>query len=224
MQMGLCESNPVVGSFTPPRSVAGDRVLSGQEFAALWNAVDDDDYGWIVRLLICTGCRREEIGRMKWPEFDFDNGTWTLPGARSKNRRAHTLPLSPLMQEVIASVPRRFGIDYLFGERGKGFSRWSAGRQMLDEKITLSKPWRLHDVRRSVATGMADIGIAPHIIEAILNHISGHKGGIAGVYNRSRYELEVASALMRWSDHMRSLIESSTSKIESLDVRRAAHV
>src|SRR5262249_50859902 len=124
MRMGLVESNPVIGSFTPPRSVAGDRVLSGEELAALWNAVDDDDYGWIVRLLICTACRREEIGRMHWTEFDDDMSVWTLPGSRAKNRRAHTLPLTPLMQQVIASVPRRFGIDYLFGERGKGYSRW----------------------------------------------------------------------------------------------------
>jgi len=126
------------------------------------------------------------------------------------------------MQQVIASVPRRFGIDYLFGERGKGYSRWSAGRQMLDEKITLSKPWRLHDIRRSVATGMADIGIMPHIIEAILNHVSGHKVGVAGIYNRSRYGTPVRDAMRAWSDHIGTLLERDELKIESLELKRAA--
>jgi integrase len=214
MQMGLVESNPVIGSFTPPRSVAGDRVLNGEELGAIWNAVDDDDYGRIVRLLICTACRREEIGRMRWTEFNDDMTAWTLPAARSKNRKAHMLPVTDLMAEVISAVPRVVGVDYLFGERGKGFSRWSAGRQMLDEKITLSKPWRLHDIRRSVATGMGDIGIMPHIIETILNHISGHKSGVAGIYNRARYEPQVRDALEQWSNHVRTLVERSERKID----------
>jgi integrase len=221
LQMGLAESNPVMGSFTPPRSVAGDRVLTGEELAALWLGVDDDDFGRITRLLICTAGRRQEIGDMQWSEFSDDMSAWTLPKERSKNHKANALPVTDLMAEVIATVPRRFGVDYLFGERGRGFSRWSAARRMLDEKVTL-KPWRLHDIRRSVATGMAnDVGIMPHIIETILNHVSGHKGGVAGIYNKALYERDVADAMQRWSDHISRLIDGSKRKVAVLRKQRA---
>jgi integrase len=220
MQMGLAESNPVIGSFNPPRAEDGDRVLTGEELAAIWNALEDDDYARIVRLLICSGCRREEIGRMAWAEFDdpVTPTKWTLPKERAKNHRALTLPLSPLMRDVIASVPRVVGVDYLFGG-SKGFTQWHMRRRALDQKLTL-KPWRVHDIRRSVATGMADLGIMPHIIEAILNHVSGHKGGVAGIYNRSRYESQVFEAMQMWSDHIRSLIEGGKSKVRTFESAR----
>jgi hypothetical protein len=144
-----------------------------------------------------------------------------LPTERAKNHKALTLPITPLMAEIIASVPRRFGIDCLFGERGVGFSRWSAGRDALNAKISL-KPWQLRDIRRSVATGMADIDVPPHIVEVILNHISGHKGGIAGIYNRARCEIAVFNAMMKWSDHVRSLVEGTERKVLVFEQRAPA--
>jgi integrase len=212
MMMGTVEANPVIGSYEPPKRAKGDRVLtaatskerSGRELMAIWNQSGDTDYGKIVKLLILTGARASEIGGMQWSEFDFEAKTWILPADRAKNHTALTLPLTDLMLEIIKSTPKRFGVDYLFGPRKVGFTRWSNAFKVFDS-LEL-RPWRLHDIRRSVATGMADIGIAPHIIETILNHISGHKAGPAGIYNRSLYTEEVAAAMNAWSDHIGGLV------------------
>ena len=90
----------------------------------------------------------------------------------------------------------------------------------LDHRLGDSvKPWRVHDIRRTVATGMADIGIQPHIIEAALNHFSGHRRGVAGIYNRSTYALEVKSALERWSNHVLALVEGRASNIVAMPLQ-----
>jgi integrase len=210
MQMGLAESNPVIGSFKPPKQATRDRVLDDSELAMIWRALADADYGKIIRLLILTGCRRQEIGAMGWSEFSPDMSTWTLPPSRSKTGKPHKLPVTPLMREVIASICRRDGHDNLFGR--KQFTGWGIGKRALDEKLGL-RPWTVHDTRRSVATGMANIGVQPHIIEQILNHQSGHKRGVAGVYNRSPYEREVRDAMLRWSDHIRAVVEGTEHKV-----------
>jgi integrase len=152
---------------------------------------------------------------MAWSEFDLDAPlpTWTLPKERSKNHRALVLPVMPMMRAVIAAVPRMATRDQLFGARASsGFANWGEGKGRLDLAASLAVGWHLHDLRRSVATRMADIGVQPHVIEQILNHISGHKGGIAGVYNRSSYQREVRTALAMWEDHIRSLVEGGESK------------
>jgi integrase len=130
-----------------------------------------------------------------------------LPAARAKNKRQHTITLPPAALAIIRSVPRS-ARDHLFGDRaGIGFANWSKCKQQLDARIgTVKSVWKLHDIRRSVATGMADIGIEPHHIEAVLNHFSGHRASIHGVYNRSNYERAVASALQRWADHIEHLV------------------
>jgi integrase len=217
MQMGLVENNPVVNSFKPTPPPSRDRVLTDAELAAIWIGVGDDEYAKVIRLLVCTGCRREEIAGMRWSEFDFDAGTWTLPAARSKNGKPHTLPLTPLMQNVIDSVSHREQSDLLFG-RKHGFTSWSIGKRALDEKLGL-KAWTHHDIRRSVATGMANIGIQPHIVEQVLNHQSGHRRGVAAIYNRSPYESEVRDAMLRWSDHVRSITEGGERKIVPMPQR-----
>jgi integrase len=190
-------------------------VLSDTEIAAIWKALPDDAYGQVVRLLMLTGCRRAEIAGMRWTEFDFDGGTWTLPAVRSKNGKAHTLPLTPTMMEIIDSIPHREGVDLLFG-RKHGFTGWSIGKRDLDEKLGLSA-WVHHDIRRTVATRMNDIGIQPHIVEQILNHQSGHKRGVAGTYNRSVYAKEVRAAMALWSDHIRSLIDGDEHKVVAFE-------
>jgi integrase len=226
VQMDFVESNPVIGSYKPPTGKARDRVLSDTELAAIWNNLDDDDYGKIVKLLICTACRREEIGNIPWSEFNDDFTEWTLPKERAKNGKANTLPITPLMAEIINSVPRRVGVDCLFGPRGAGFTRWVDGRNALKDKITL-KPFWLHDIRRSVATGMAEhkdckycenaVGVMPHVIETILNHASGHKRGHAGTYNRAAYKEEVREAMALWNDHVTALIPGGKRKIAVFD-------
>src|SRR5262249_8781384 len=106
MQNGLVENNPVIGTRKPQANKPRDRVLSDPELAAVWNACKDDDYGRIIRLLILLGARRAEIGGMAWTEIDLDRGVWKLPAERSKNGRAHTLPLMPTALDVIRTVPQ----------------------------------------------------------------------------------------------------------------------
>jgi integrase len=211
-------ANPVDGSHRPADPTPRDRVLSNDELVAIWNAVGaDDDYGRIIRLLMLLGARAGEVGGLRWSEIDLDAGTWTLPAERSKNKRSHTIALPPAALAIISAVPQTTR-DHLFGSRaGTGFTSWPWYKQQLDRGLAGAvKPWRVHDIRRTVATGMADIGVEPHIIEATLNHHSGHRSGIAGVYNRSTYERAVKAALARWDEHVLSLIGGRASKVVAL--------
>jgi len=206
-------ANPVDGSFCPDGPAARDRVLSDDELVAVWRACSDEDFGKIVRLLILLGGRRQEVGGMRWSELNLDAGIWVLPAERAKNGRAHTVALPPMALNIIRSTPAS-ARDQLFGDRaGVGFSNWTKCKHRLDQRLGAVKPWKLHDIRRSVATGMADAGVAPHAIEQILNHQSGHKRGPAGIYNRSSYEREVRAALALWADHIRALVEGSERKV-----------
>jgi integrase len=186
-------------------------VLSSDELISIWRSVEDADYGRIVRLLILCGARRTEIGGIRWSELDFEKGIWTLPKERSKNKLAHALPLTPMMREILESVPVRDGLDVLFGYTSSGFTSWGC-KSALDAKLDLPH-WTHHDIRRSVASGLGDIGIAPHVTEQILNHRSGHRRGVAGTYNRSVYQLEVANALQQWQHHLASLLEGRAPKV-----------
>jgi integrase len=198
-------ANPVDGSHRPADPTPRDHVLTVAELAAIWNACGDDDPGRIIRLLILLGSRRQEVGGIRWSEIDLEAGTWTLSAARSKNHRSHTIALPPAALAIIKAVPRR-SCDHLFGTgAGDGFLGWSEAKTRLDRRLADTvRRWRINDIRRTVATRMADIGVEPHVIEAALNHYSGHRRGVAGVYNRSSYDLAVKSALARWSTHVMS--------------------
>jgi integrase len=210
LQMGHVEQNPVLGTIKPKEGEGRTRVLSDAEMAVVWCASGDDEHGKIVKLLILTAARRQEIGGMRWLELDEERGTWTLPAARAKNNHAHTLPLPPAAWTIINRVPRIANRDHLFGVRAeRGFSTWALAKSVLDKRLrgAAVAPFVLHDLRRTVATKMADLGVQPHIIEEILNHRSGHKAGIAGIYNRNSYEREVKAAVLMWADHVRTLAE-----------------
>lgn len=211
MQMGMVEQNPVTGTIKPKGSEGRSQVLTDAELAAIWRACEDDDHGRIVRLMVLAGARRQEIGGMRWSELDAERGTWTLPRERAKNKHAHTLLLPPAAWEIIHAVPRMANRDHLFGARAeRGFTAWGTAKAELDRSLgSAVEPFVLHDIRRSVATKLADLGVAPHVIEQILNHQGGHKRGVAGVYNRSSYEREVRAALAMWADHVRALIDGS---------------
>jgi integrase len=211
LERGHADSNPVIDSATVKASPPRDRVLSDDELRAVWNACGDDSFGKIVRLLILTGCRRQEIGGLRWSEIDLDNGTLTIPGSRTKNKRAHTLPITEAMREIIESVPRQIDRDWLFGERAEGFTGWNS---MLTFNSGV-KDWTLHDLRRTVATGMANLDVDPHIVEAALNHASGHKAGVAGTYNRAKYVPQIARAFALWCDHVASVVDGRGRKVVS---------
>ena len=211
MGQGLAELNPVIGTTQPQEGKPRERVLDDGELAAIWRAAGDDAYGKVVKLLILTGCRRQEVGGMRWSELDLEKGSWSLPPERTKNGRAHMLPLMPLALSIIELVPRHR--DHLFGTRSAGgFSDWGHARAALDQRLTV-KPWRLHDLRRTCATRLCDLGVAPHVVETILNHQSGHRSGTAGIYNRSSYANEVKAALALWSDYLRTLVEGGERKV-----------
>jgi integrase len=223
MGEGLTQTNPVVGTNQPKAPPSRSRVLDDAELAAVWSACREDDIGRIVRLLMLTGARRTEVGGMAWREIDLERGTWTIPGSRTKNHREHTLPLPALAQSIIQSVPQMVNRDCLFGERASGgFTSWADGKAAIDARVSGQvRPWTLHDLRRSVATGMATLGVQPHIIEQVLNHQSGHKAGIAGVYNRSPYEREVRAALALWADHIATIINGGERKVLAFPQDRA---
>ena len=172
-------------------------------------------FGDLCKVLLLTGCRREEIARMTWTELADDLSVFRLPGSRTKNHLPHNVPLPALAREILAGAPKISDV-YVFSTNGRtpisGFSKYKRRldplmlAQAAKEKATSIAPWTLHDLRRSAATGMAGIGIAPHIIEAILNHVSGAKGGISGTYNVEAYESEKRAALDRWAGHIDSVV------------------
>jgi integrase len=226
MGEGLVENNPIVGTNEPPPPKARERVLHDRELAAVWRACERlEEYGHIVRLLILTGARRDEIGSMRWTELDPERGALRIPGVRTKSARELMLPLPPFAWSILAEIPScRLDHDRrVFGRGRVGFSTWSQAKRELDQRIARDAelaPWVLHDVRRSVATGMAEIGVQPHIIEAVLNHTSGHKAGVAGVYNRATYEREVKAALALWAEHTLAVVGGRRPKVVPMAERR----
>jgi integrase len=204
---GLCDANPVIGTNKASDARPRERVLSDKELADVWRALGDDDYARVVKLLILTGSRREEIGGLRHVEVNLESCMLSLAGERTKNHRPHDIPLSaPACAVLNIYVPSNR--EFVFGP-GKGFRNWWACKTALNAKLNGSMtPWRLHDLRRTVATGMAELGVQPHIVEAVLNHVSGHKAGIAGVYNRAVYAPEKAAALELWARHVLGLCDA----------------
>src|SRR5262249_18385516 len=198
---GLIDVNPVQGTAKADEGGTRERVLAQDELRKLWHSLGDDRFSNIVRLLLLTGQRRSEIGKLQWSEIDFARKLIVLTPERTKNSRTHELPLSAQALAILAGMPRR--ADFLFGKRG--FSDWSGAKHELDQRLHIAD-WHLHDLRRTAATQMAELGIQPHIIEAVLNHVSGHKGGVAGIYNRARYADAMRDALQKWADHVEALI------------------
>jgi integrase len=209
---GLADANPVVGTNKAAEEIPRDRVLSDKELCLVWTCAGGGDYGAIVRLLILTGQRREEVAAMRWSELDFDKRLWRIGAERTKNGLLHEVPLPDAALELLAAHGRREGRDLVFGSREGPFQGWGNAKSALDARILAKlgeksemKPWRLHDIRRTAATRMNELGVLPHVVEAILNHISGHKAGVAGIYNRAIYAPEKRAALQKWADHIAAL-------------------
>jgi integrase len=237
MRDGLLDANPVSATNRPAGPRSRDRVLSDAELVEVWKACRDDDHGRIVRLLVLTGQRREEVGAMTLDELDLGKALWSIPGARTKNHRPHEVPLSDAALSILGQVHRRADREMLFGQGEGAFSGWSNCKERLDARILAARkaaaekagadparaktiaPWRLHDLRRTAATRMSDIGIDPHVVEAVLNHVSGAKAGVAGTYNRSAYAKEKREALNRWAEHVTALVQGRAPNV--LPMRRA---
>jgi integrase len=196
------EANPVTGSNRPKGPKARERVLTDDELRTIWAATaDGGDYSRIVRLLMLTGQRRDEVGGMAWVELD--GYLWTIPRERTKNHQEHSVPLVPL---ALAQFPINDASAFVFGRRkASGFSGWSKAKVELDGRCKV-RGWRLHDLRRTAYSVMCDcLGVAPHIAEAVTNHISGHKAGAARHYNLAEYLEPKRAALARWADHVAAI-------------------
>jgi integrase len=224
MKEGEVEFNPVTATNKAGEESPRDRVLPDSELVEVWKACREDDFGTIVRLLILTGQRREEVGGMADSEIITDKQLWSLPRDRTKNNLPHDVPLSGAAVALLAQHPRRPGRDLIFGDtESRPFSGWSRARRALDVRISEARkeakidaplaPWTLHDLRRSVATRLGDLGIQPHVIEALLNHISGSKSGVAGIYNRATYAAEKRQAVDIWAAHIEGLLAEKPTNV-----------
>jgi integrase len=209
----------------PHREVARGRTLNGMELRALWRVcAGDDPFERAVRLLILTGARRNEVSQMRWSEIDAERRLWTIPSERSKNGRAHALPLSAQAWKIVESAPRFVGCDYVLSADGHGpIAGWAKAKSHLSAKAGIdAATWRLHDLRRTSAAGMQALGVPVAIIEKALNHVSGTFRGIVGVYQTHDYRDEVRDALRRWANHVEALVSGKPAedKVVSISGRR----
>jgi integrase len=211
---GYIDANPAQFTNKNPEA-ARDRVLVNAELKKIWHALPDGDYGNIVKLLMLTAARANEIAQLRWSEIDFDRGVVALPAARTKNRRAHVIPTSATARTILEARRQSDGREFVFGRGQGGFSGWSQCKNRLDEDVRIPA-FTIHDIRRAVATGMGEIGVQPHIVEAVLNHVSGSKAGVAGRYNKSQYEAEKTNALTRWDEHLMSVVGVRKTSLRSL--------
>ena len=200
--------NPCAGVFRPAPAKARDRVLSNDEIARFWRACETLplNYGAVLKILALTGARLREVTDMRWSELAGDE--WRLPSERVKNGRAHIVPLAPLAREILASVPRIEGCEFVFSNDGtRPPGGWSRVKLTIDSAMGNPPPWVLHDLRRTFVTGLGELGVRPDVIELAVNHAGGSRGGIAGVYNRSELLPERRAALERWAAHISGLAE-----------------
>jgi integrase len=209
---GLIESNPVAFTNMPCEPVVRDRAVSDPELGAIWRALEgedvDDDYAAIVRLLILTGARRDEITSLRRGEIDIGAALITLPPARVKNSREHVIPLSAPARAILAArLQHRPKRNLVFGYGEGPFSGFAKAKKELDAKLGAAvAPWRLHDFRRSISTALHErFDVPPHIVETILGHVGGHKSGVGGVYNKALYLDQRRAALERWAAHVMQL-------------------
>lgn len=215
VERGIVETSPITGLKAPTKEESRDRVLEDDEIVRLLRACRNDVYPFrqFVPILLATAQRRGELAEMRWSEVDLDAKQWVIPAERSKNGKPHVVPLSPYALDILHEVPRFLDCDYVFtttrNSPVSGFSKML--RRLSDGSQTSG--WRLHDLRRTAASGMARAGVAPHVVEKVLNHISGTISGVAAVYNRYAYDAEKREALDNWGRVLEQLGKQERSAI-----------
>lgn len=233
---GSVPGNPFLALPVAPSNVQRDRVLTDPEAVGAWKAAEADTtpYGPIVRLLLLTGQRRDEVRGMDWSEISADLATWTVPGERTKNGQPSVVPLSAPAQAILRARlkilssgkpgsaddyhPRR-GLVFP-GEGGKVmFGNWSKSKAALDKAAGVTG-WRIHDLRRTVATGLQRLGVRLEVTESVLNHVSGSRSGIVGVYQRHDWKVEKRTALDGWAAHLMAAVEGANAEPKVVPMRR----
>ncbi len=210
VERGMIDANPIAGMKPPSKEKSRERVLTDDELGALWATCDAEGYpfGDCMKLLILSGQRRAEVAEMRWSEVDLEKRLWTLPSTRAKNGRQHTVPITDAMLDVLRKVPRFLGSDYVFTTTGKspvsGFGRL---KNRLEKALPEgTEPWIIHDLRRTMSTNVAMLGVPQPVTEALLNHKTGVVSGVAAIYNVYSYADEKREALDRWNQHLGSML------------------
>jgi len=210
----IIDENPAANTDPRPGEVRRERVLSDAEIVAVWKAAGTGTFGAIVRLLLVTAQRRGEVGGMRWSELDLKEGegevaieataTWTIPPERHKSGRGHAVPLTG---SAIVILTGRRPDEETQGAVfcGEGFQGWGKAKKALDTASGVTG-WRLHDIRRTVATQMQNLGIQPHVIAAVLGHSLTKLFGVTSIYMRSMLEQEKREALEAWEKHLLGLV------------------
>lgn len=202
---GMVELNPFAGVQAPGKENARDRVLTPAELRAIWLAAGhlEPVQGAYIRILLLTLQRVEEVAGMTWGELSEDRSIWTIPGERAKNGRAHIVHLAPVARQIIATMPMMVGNPFVFASRRKGkIGGFSYIKQQLVEHMGPigQTDWRFHDFRRTGVTTLANMGVAPHVADKLLNHVTGTIRGVAAVYQRAEFLAERRAALEAWAD------------------------
>jgi integrase len=214
--------NPFAGLAKPADERPRERTLSDAEVARIWRAAPKlpDPHCDLIRLLILTGQRRSEVAGMKWSEVDEADAVWTIPPDRVKNGRrhgSHTVPLARPVLHVLSQRPRLKDGDFvLASSAGKAPVSYSRSKALLDSALLADggprvAPWTLHDLRRTVATGLQRLGIRLEVTERVLNHLTGTRTGIVAVYQRHAWTAETRAALAAWGEHVMSIVEQRVS-------------
>src|ERR1700733_1984254 len=219
VERGVVDASPCDKIKVPAAEESRDRVLSDDEVRLAWTAFErlGWPFGQIAQLLLLTGARRDEIASGRWSEIDLEAKTWTIAKERSKNGVAHEIPLSDAAIALLKQLPRIGDRKdaLIFSTTGltavSGFSR---AKDAIDNVILAARGaevgapdrWTFHDLRRTAASGMAGLGIAPHVVEAVLNHRSGTIKGVAAVYNRYSYATEKRQALDAWARRLEAIV------------------
>jgi len=200
-------TNPMLGMARLTKETARDRTLTDQELVAVWKASSSlPIHGDVVKLLVLTGMRREEATQLRWSEVD--GATITLDPSRCKNGTSHLVPLSREAQSLLANLPRVAGSEFCFTLNGaKPITGWSRAKHILDEGAGVDG-WRLHDLRRTMATNMQKLGVTLQVVESVLGHTSGSRAGIVGVYQVHDYAKEKRAALELWAKHVTKLVKA----------------
>ena len=205
----VLDQSPAEGVPRPAKEVARDRVLTDPELAQIICAARtmDGPYGGIVELLALTGQRREEVAAATWDEFDLDQRVWTLPKTRTKNEKQHIVHLSAQAITVLKQKKKQGSFVFTVHET-KSFRNFAFAKRRLDD-VSGVKNWRLHDLRRTCVSGMARLGIPPHVADKVLNHQSGTISGVAAVYQRHDFLDERKVALDRWGNHVAKIVANA---------------
>jgi integrase len=248
--IGLIMTQPCAGVEAPAQEHSRERVLSDAEIKHAWTAFETIGwpFGRLCQLLLLTGARREEVRAMQWREVDLEQAVWRLPKERTKNKRAHEIPLAPAAVEILRSLPRiepRRGPDgkprpaLVFSTTGNaapgGISLSRAAlngllvTQMREEAIArgddpgeaVEPDWHLHDLRRTLATNLQKLGVKLEVTEAVLNHAGGSRAGIVGVYQRHDWAIEKRAALEAWARRLDEIVTGAAASNNVVELAKA---